>query len=134
LQSDKACYTSLRVEWAKAKARVDRWEEKVVLVNEEMRRIISYGEWKAVWWRDQPALCLPLLGHNIGLVEGLKAYGEKQAALEDSIRVKWTVKWKAARDCARPIIDRVLGPGWDNIEMADVSSGPETETECCGRD
>ena len=90
--------------------------------------MLSYCEWKAAWWQEQPALRLPLLDHNPGLVEGLKAYGEKQAALEDSIRVKWTAKWKAARDCARPIIDRLLGPEWDDIGLSGMSSGPETKT------
>lgn len=28
--------SALRVEWAKAKVRADRWEEEVVLLNEEM--------------------------------------------------------------------------------------------------
>ena len=28
---------ALRVEWVKAKAHVDRWEEEVILLDEEMR-------------------------------------------------------------------------------------------------
>jgi hypothetical protein len=61
--------------------------------------------------------------------EGLKAYAEKQAALEDSIKVAWSAKWKAARDRARTIVDRVLGDGWNEGEKVDIDgSGPETVT------
>jgi hypothetical protein len=35
-------YLALRVEWAKAKARAARWEEEVVLLDEEMRRVIQF--------------------------------------------------------------------------------------------
>src|SRR5882762_2397788 len=33
---------ALRVEWAKSQARADRWNEEVVLLDEEMRRVIEY--------------------------------------------------------------------------------------------
>lgn len=94
-----------------------------------MQRVLSYCEWKAAWWRDQPALRLSLLNHNPGLIKGLKAYGEKQAALEDLIWVKWTAKQKAARDCTWPIVNNVLGPELDDIELAGGGSEPETVVE-----
>ncbi|PIL23577.1 hypothetical protein GSI_14890 [Ganoderma sinense ZZ0214-1] len=40
-------------EWARAKARVERWEEEETLLLEEMRRVLAYFEWKAQWWRRQ---------------------------------------------------------------------------------
>lgn len=35
------------VEWAKAKAQQDRWDEERQLLQEEMRRTVVYLEWKA---------------------------------------------------------------------------------------
>jgi len=44
---------SMRVEWAKTKARMTRWKEELLIVQEEMRRVISYHKWKAAWWRER---------------------------------------------------------------------------------
>ena len=41
---------SMRVEWAKAKARMMRWKEELMLIQEEMRRVIVYHKWRADWW------------------------------------------------------------------------------------
>ncbi|KAJ7751019.1 hypothetical protein B0H14DRAFT_2541294 [Mycena olivaceomarginata] len=46
-------HESIRVEWARARARKDRWDEEVMLLREEMRRVLRYLEWQAQWWRDQ---------------------------------------------------------------------------------
>jgi hypothetical protein len=46
----------MRVEWAKARARVMRWKEELLLVQEEMRRVLEYHKWKAAWWRTQGPL------------------------------------------------------------------------------
>ncbi len=40
----------LRVEYSKTKARVLRWLEEILLVLEEMRRSITFLQWKARWW------------------------------------------------------------------------------------
>ena len=39
---------SMRVEWAKTKAWCTRWEEEVVLIEEEMRRVIVFLEWRPI--------------------------------------------------------------------------------------
>jgi len=94
------------VEWAKAKARADRWEEEVVLLDEEMCRVLEFCQWKASWWAEQvpqrEALPAPL-------AEGLKAYAAEQADMEHRISLSWTAKWTVARKLARPIIRAVLG-------------------------
>jgi len=46
----------MRVEWAKTKARADRWHEEVLLVSEEMCRVLYFFQWKAEWWASQSAL------------------------------------------------------------------------------
>jgi len=73
---------ALRVEWAKAKARADRWEEEVVLLDEEMRCVLVFCEWKQAWWKQQIASRLEV---SPELADGLSAYAHKQAAMEAGI-------------------------------------------------
>ncbi len=47
--------TDLRVEYAKAKARVLRWHKETLLVAKEMRRLVAFLHWKAWWWRELAA-------------------------------------------------------------------------------
>ncbi|KAL0945536.1 hypothetical protein HGRIS_001015 [Hohenbuehelia grisea] len=44
---------AMRVEWSKTRARLERWEEEHILVQEEMRRTIQFLQWRANWWRAQ---------------------------------------------------------------------------------
>jgi hypothetical protein len=97
-------YLALRVEWAKAKARAARWEEEVVLLDEEMRRVIQFCDWKAEWWRNQPLQRVLDFTNNI-LSDGLKAFAEQQAAQEINIAEDWAAKWSAVRIRAAPIIE-----------------------------
>ncbi|KAJ7727679.1 hypothetical protein DFH07DRAFT_757637, partial [Mycena maculata] len=43
-------HESVRVEWCRARARKVRWEEEVLLVREEMRRVLRYLEWQVAFW------------------------------------------------------------------------------------
>ncbi|KAF7971126.1 hypothetical protein HWV62_22000 [Athelia sp. TMB] len=95
---------ALRVEWAKAKARGERWGEEVMLLDEEMRRVLQFCDWKEQWWLQQKhgrSLTEP---HEKTLREGLDAYAEKQMALERAIAQSWEAKWKSIRARAQPII------------------------------
>ena len=98
--------TALRVEWAKARARADRWEEEVVLLDEEMRRVLVFCGWKASWWAEQPPR---REGLSAPLAEGLQAYAAEQADMERRISLSWTAKWAVARELARPIVQAVFG-------------------------
>ena len=40
---------SMWVEWGKSHARAMRWGEEVVLISEEMKRVIQYLDWKSGW-------------------------------------------------------------------------------------
>ncbi len=40
----------LRAEWARSRARVRRASEEVMLLREEMRRVLESLEFKASWW------------------------------------------------------------------------------------
>jgi hypothetical protein len=80
----------MRVEWAKTKARADRWWEEVLLVPEEMRRTICFLDWKASWWLDlrsaRPDALLPLK-------RGLDAYANKQASICCSMAKSFAIHW-----------------------------------------
>ncbi|KAJ7168780.1 hypothetical protein C8R46DRAFT_1218172 [Mycena filopes] len=73
---DYKCLSSLRVEWCRAKARKQRWEEEVLLLREEMRRVLRYLEWQAAWWLERVSargnVVMPLQA-------GLEAYARRQA-------------------------------------------------------
>ena len=94
----------LGVEWAKTKARADRWEEEVVLLDEEMRRVLVFCNWKAAWWKEQVSLrnALPRT-----LMEGLHAYAGEQAGMELSIHAAWTAKWYDTRKLAQPLLKTI---------------------------
>jgi hypothetical protein len=80
----------MRVEWAKSKARADRWSEEVILVREEMRRVIQYFDWKANWWVSQ-ADCRTEA--SLGLKQGLHAYAYKQAIMYRRMAVAYALRW-----------------------------------------
>ena len=42
----------LRSEWAKSRARANRCKEEVLLLKEEMRRVLVFLEWKSKWWLE----------------------------------------------------------------------------------
>jgi hypothetical protein len=68
----------MRCEWAKTKARADRWREEVLLITEEMRRTICFLEWKAMWWLEQVA---SRSDAPLRVQRGISAYAAKQAAV-----------------------------------------------------
>lgn len=47
----------LWVEWAKSHTRAQWWAEELLLLVEEMRRVIVFLEWKANWWYAQGQRC-----------------------------------------------------------------------------
>jgi hypothetical protein len=80
----------MRVEWAKTKARADRWREEVLLVTEEMRRVLYFLQWKAQWWSSQSALRLDA---PTRVQQGIAAYAAKQAAISHSMAGSFATKW-----------------------------------------
>ncbi|SJL13406.1 uncharacterized protein ARMOST_16849 [Armillaria ostoyae] len=65
-----ATMEALRIEWCKAHARMLQWEEEIQLLDEEMRRVISFADWKAQWWSERAELRPDA---SPELQEGLKA-------------------------------------------------------------
>jgi hypothetical protein len=95
-------FVVMRVEWAKADARVSRWVEEKSLVMEEMRRTPLYLDWKARWWeelshpwtKDMFDVSRPNSRVDFNLFHaGLTAYAEKQADVQRALASKFTTKW-----------------------------------------
>jgi len=81
----------LEVEWAKSRARANRAKEEVLLLKEEMRRVVEFLKWKAEWWMSR-------VGHrsaDSGLAEGLLAYAHKQTLLQKGLSQHFQSIWKA---------------------------------------
>ena len=80
----------MRVEWAKARARMRRWNEELLIVQEEMRRAIIYLEWKADWWRERSSL----RSHtDASVLSGVSGYAHKQAAICSRMAEKFALHW-----------------------------------------
>ena len=82
--------TGLRCEWAKSKARASRWNEEVLLVVEEMRRVIDYFDWKTHWWSEQGKARTDL---DIDIADGIKAYAAKQGYINQQLASSFASKW-----------------------------------------
>lgn len=113
----------VRVEWLKARARAQRWEEEVRLLRVEMERVLQTFLFMAAWWEGQtPRTSVMGLPGEVGvtevadengaqivrahdsdsspLKEGLLAYAAEQAdmyrGLRDSFKLKWSNVHRAA--------------------------------------
>ena len=67
-----------------------RWSEEVLLVREEMRRVLQFLEWHARWWEG---LQTRHDGSSPELAEGVSAYACKQASIRRSIRTSFKRLW-----------------------------------------
>ncbi|KAL0563509.1 hypothetical protein V5O48_018559, partial [Marasmius crinis-equi] len=78
----------LRIEWCKAYAWKRRWTEELALVEEEMQCVPVLLEHEAEVWegRRQPEDENPI-------TEEINAYGNRQAALQRAITIKFKALW-----------------------------------------
>ncbi|KAJ7575193.1 hypothetical protein C8J56DRAFT_801798 [Mycena floridula] len=85
---------NLRLQWLRARARSNRWSEELVLLKEEMRRVLATMTWQATWWRAQR------LRQDVdpALMEGLVAYSERQAILKEALRDQNVYLWRLCDD------------------------------------
>ncbi|KAF9472049.1 hypothetical protein BDN70DRAFT_819206, partial [Pholiota conissans] len=81
----------LRSEWARSRARVHRCKEEVLLLLEEMRRVIQFLDWRGKWW---DARRQSRTGVAADLQEGLEAYALGQAAVQRQLSIRFQATWK----------------------------------------
>ncbi|KDR70909.1 hypothetical protein GALMADRAFT_144379 [Galerina marginata CBS 339.88] len=80
----------LRTEWAKSRARATRAKEEVLLLREEMRRVLAFLEWKAVWWHKRKK------ARPVGteLAEALEGFAQEQEDLQRALAVRFRAIWR----------------------------------------
>jgi hypothetical protein len=67
-----------------------RWKEELMLVQEEMRRVIAYHKWKADWWRERGSM-----RHHPDQVisSGISGYAHKQADMSTRMAEQCALHW-----------------------------------------
>jgi hypothetical protein len=82
-----------------------------MLLEEEMRRVIVFGRWKADWWREQVDRRSDV---ERALSEGLQAYAMEHAHLELAFAEKLERGWHDVRERAK-------------LVLADLASGARSD-------
>ena len=89
--TDEEVNDAMRVEWAMSFARMERWAEEVELLQEEMRRVVAFLEWKSTDWLTKREARLALVTPDIQ--SGLDAYARKQAGVYRDLAVSFSMLW-----------------------------------------
>lgn len=95
---------AVRREYLKARARKHRWTEEVMLLSEEMRRVLRFLESRSRWWHDRQMQWDDL---DAEVADGLRAYAFRQAAMCDDIAVHFREMW--AQGSAAVAADALAG-------------------------
>lgn len=109
-KADKICETTeaefnecMRIEWTKARARMMRWQEEFAIIQEEMRRVIAWFEWKVTWWEQQATR---RENAKQDILRGISAYAYKQANIMRSMAIRCATVWL-------PILEsKQIHPAW----------------------
>ncbi|KDQ23596.1 hypothetical protein PLEOSDRAFT_1048381, partial [Pleurotus ostreatus PC15] len=75
---------ALRIEWCKARARAQRWQEECILLSEEMRRIIEFHKWQARVWETRA---------NEASTSGARAYALRQQQTRQDLITRCRDTW-----------------------------------------
>jgi hypothetical protein len=103
----------LQIEWAKSRARAARAAEEILLLKEEMRRVIEFLRWKSEWWMSRVGERLP----TEDLTEGLRAYACKQSLLQKRLAEHFQSIWMG------PLQDSSIDNESDEEDGADEGDG-----------
>jgi hypothetical protein len=97
------------VEWGKPRARAQRYQEEIKLVEEEMNRTLRFFDWKAADWRKK-GVSNSMEPLPLEYEEGLRAYAERQAALCRSLHDLFQKKWKGVPSLIQTANDEAQRP------------------------
>lgn len=64
--------------------------DEIILLQEEMRRVLHFLLWQISWWK---ARFSPTSGHVMPLAEGHQAYAERQIAFLRQVADKFKFMW-----------------------------------------
>ena len=117
---------SMRIEWAKARARMMRWKEELLIVQEEMWRVIAYHGWKAAWWRDRG---VSRSEGDATVLSGLSGYANKQESICNRMAERCAIYWLPH------LTEEGIRPEWATeydrqvVVQADDSEGEDIHNE-----
>lgn len=81
----------MRVEWAQCMARADCQKEEVILLQEEMRQVVQFLEWRS---RDWLSKVNARAGATTSAVRtGLSAYAKRQASVFHNLAIRFSQRW-----------------------------------------
>ncbi|KAJ3508321.1 hypothetical protein NMY22_g16650 [Coprinellus aureogranulatus] len=86
----------LKIEWAKSRARANRYQEEVNIVREEMNRTLRFFLWKEDQWRRRATAKVESSNDSPASpehAEGLSAYAARQAHMYRRLHNKCENKW-----------------------------------------
>ncbi|THU99435.1 hypothetical protein K435DRAFT_794947 [Dendrothele bispora CBS 962.96] len=125
IKDDSEFQDAIRVEWCKAQARMLRWREEVLLLCEELRRMVAYMAWRATWWKgrkvgehgmrvtasnDETAV-----SHD--MEEALNAYATQQSEFARVRGLDIQLKWKDLIEHAKGVVARQQNLQTLNIDL-----------------
>ncbi|TFK81406.1 hypothetical protein K466DRAFT_502162 [Polyporus arcularius HHB13444] len=128
---------SLKVEWFKSRARTMRWKEEIVLLLEEMRRVLATHSYDEERWRAHAKTCAH---QDPAIYEGMVAYALKQARIRRRMRAvfrlvcidearsakgaKWEEceEWRKVEDLEAGVIEE---PAEAEEEIASIYESPD---------
>jgi hypothetical protein len=142
---------TVRHEWMTCRARADRWTEEADLLQEEMRRVVAFLEWKSTWWSNKVGSRLGSTAPDIQ--HGIDGYARKQAntyhklaisltkqwiphLLSLELDVSWAKTYPWAAEMASPAARRLLGlsnPHENSLSGGLSASGDLNNTTPCGQ-
>ncbi|KAF7377997.1 CxC2 domain-containing protein [Mycena sanguinolenta] len=122
----KEIHTAVKVEWCKAYARVKRWREEFLLLQEEMVRCLLTLEWQARTWdtRATAAYYTGKTKYGPTHLQGAMAFAARQAALRRTLATRFRRLWWH-------LSDRIAGPG---APESSASSGVDEQDIELGND
>lgn len=89
--SEQEVNETIRHEWMTCRARADRWREESELLQEEMRRVIVFLEWKSSSWGKSVGSRLGSITADIQ--HGVDSYARKQAGVYHELAVSLANQW-----------------------------------------
>ena len=81
----------MRLEWAQCMARAARWEEEVILLQEEMRRVVQFLEWKSRDWFSRVDARADTVAPAVRA--GISAYAKKQGYIFLNLAIRFSQRW-----------------------------------------
>ena len=86
------------------------WSKEVLLLHEEMRRILALFDWHARWWAERQSL---FMGLSHSEEEGIVAYASKQAHIRQSLQSTFEHLWRSSHE----LIQLGIGADSDILDL-----------------